>query len=77
MLSFDVHILIAIAISLGSVVVHCTFHVLVICSHAVQFRNHEKSWISPRANQNISGVHDWPAIPEALDESVEGDAHAE
>ena len=76
MLSFDVHILIASYITRicgGSLYFSCVGDV----SHAVQCRNHEKSWISPRANQNISGVHDWPAIPEALDELVEGDADAE
>ena len=34
-------------------------------------RNLEESRISPWVNQNISGMHNWLAIPEALDESVE------
>ena len=34
-------------------------------------RNHEESRISPWVNQNISGMLNWLAIPEALDESAE------
>ena len=66
MLDFRVHVLIASYITRtydASLYFSCIGDMFLM--PCTECKNHEESWISPRVNQNISGMHNWLAVPDS------------